>query len=664
MNQEIVVKPFTFKCAASILPPGSKSITNRAMLLAALLGGKTRLEGALFSRDTEIMADCLTKLRYVVNLDKYEKTIEIESLMGQIPNSVAELNVGNAGTAARFITALVALKKGGKYKFDGDEAMRARPMAGLINALKSQGAQFEFLGAENSFPFVVRTCGLKGGEVSIDASASSQMLSALLMVSAFADSPMSVVLDGGTVSKPFVKMTIEVMAQFGIDMARDGRKYEISSPARRNTERVYKIEPDATAASYFEILPAVVGGACEIENFADCKLQGDSRFGSVLVQTGLVKSEIVGGNLIVEAAERADFPKLVELDFNDISDTFLTLAAVAPILPFTLKITGIEHTRAQETDRVAACATELRKFCEKVEETRDSITVVPYPPEKLAEIAKNPIAVKTYSDHRIAMSFAILASRDVRGDGKPWIIIQDPNCVSKTWAEFFEVLYTARSDSAGLRIVAVDGGAAVGKSSVSKECARILDYMHVDTGSHYRTVAYALMNAGIPATDPSAIAKTLADVKIGTQLCGNSARITLDGNLVDDKLIRSESVNSSVAKYAAVVEVRDFLKNYQRSMADYARSQGFAGMIMEGRDIGSVIFPDANLRIFLDADEQTRAMRRAKEGITDSVGLRDAMDKARKTAPLVCPEGAVRIDTSHMTKEGVVLATLSLILES
>ena len=281
MNQEIVVKPFTFKCAASILPPGSKSITNRAMLLAALIGGKTRLEGALFSRDTEIMADCLTKLGYVVNLDKYEKTIEIESLMGQIPNSVAELNVGNAGTAARFISALVALKKGGKYKFDGDEAMRARPMAGLINALKSQGAQFEFLGAENSFPFVVRTCGLKGGEVSIDASASSQMLSALLMVSAFADSPMSVVLDGGTVSKPFVKMTIEVMAQFGIDMARDGRKYEISSPARRNTERVYKIEPDATAASYFEILPAVVGGACEIENFADCKLQGDSRFGSV-----------------------------------------------------------------------------------------------------------------------------------------------------------------------------------------------------------------------------------------------------------------------------------------------------------------------------------------------------------------------------------------------
>ena len=169
-------------------------------------------------------------------------------------------------------------------------------------------------------------------------------------------------------------------------------------------------------------------------------------------------------------------------------------------------------------------------------------------------------------------------------------------------------LYTARSDSAGLRIVAVDGGAAVGKSSVSKECARILDYMHVDTGSHYRTVAYALMNAGIPATDPSAIAKTLADVKIGTQLCGNSARITLDGNLVDDKLIRSESVNSSVAKYAAVVEVRDFLKNYQRSMADYARSQGFAGMIMEGRDIGSVIFPDANLRIFLDADEQTLSL--------------------------------------------------------
>lgn len=664
MSTQIAVKPFHFKCASSVLPPGSKSLTNRAMILAALSGGKTLLEGALFSRDTEIMADCLSKLGYVVNLNRFEKTIEIESPMGAAPNSSAELHVGNAGTAARFVTALAALRKGGSYKFDCDDAMRSRPMAGLVEALKSQGAKFEFLGEKNALPFIMHTCGLKGGRVEIDAKASSQMLSALLMVGAFADSPMEVSLKGSTVSKPFVDMTVGIMAQFGVETVFEGGVYKFLRPRSACGERIYKIEPDATAASYFAVLPAVVGGACEISGFAECKLQGDSAFCRLLSDAGLVKTETVGGNLIVEDAEQTVFPESMEFDFNDISDTFLTLAAVSPLLPFRLTIKGIAHTRAQETDRVAACANELRKFCESVVETDDSISVTPYPPERLAEIAQNPITVKTYADHRMAMSFSILASRDVRGDGKPWVIIEDPGCVSKTWGEFFEVLYTARSDSEGLRVVAVDGGAAVGKSSVSKECSRILGYMHVDTGSHYRTVAYALMSDGIDTSDADAVAERLKSVKIGTVLCGNSARITLDGNLVEDSLIRTESVNASVAKYAAMPEVRNFLKNYQRSMADYARSRGLSGMIMEGRDIGTVIFPDANVRIFLDADEQTRAARRAKEGISDSVGLRDAIDKSRKTAPLRCPESAVRIDTSHMTKEEVVKLTLSYILES
>ena len=342
----------------------------------------------------------------------------------------------------------------------------------------------------------------------------------------------------------------------------------------------------------------------------------------------------------------------------------MTLAAISPLLPFKLSIRGIGHTRAQETDRVAACAAQLRKFCAKVDETEDSISITPHPPERLAEIAQTTTLVNTYADHRIAMSFSILASRDVRGDGRPWIAIEDPGCVSKTWAEFFEVLYTARSDSGALRVVAVDGGAAVGKSSVSKECARILGYMHVDTGAHYRTVAYALLGEGISPGDPALVAERLKSVKLGTVLCGNSARATLDGKLVDDALIRTERVNSEVAKFAAIAEVREFLKSYQRSMADFARSHGFAGLIMEGRDIGSVIFPDADVRIFLDADEQTRAARRAREGIADSIGLRDAMDRSRKTAPLRCPESAERIDTSNMTKEEVVRLTLSLILES
>lgn len=188
--------------------------------------------------------------------------------------------------------------------------------------------------------------------------------------------------------------------------------------------------------------------------------------------------------------------------------------------------------------------------------------------------------------------------------------------------------------------------------------------MHIDTGAHYRTVAYGLLENSISPSDGEAVKSHLKKLKIGTVLDGNSAKITLNGVLVPDSEIRTERINANVAQFAAMQDVRSFLKNYQRSMSDFARENGFSGMIMEGRDIGSVIFPDANVRIFLDADEETRAKRRANEGIRDSISRRDELDKTRKTAPLLCPDGAELIDTSKMTKEQVVAKTLSLILES
>lgn len=665
MNSEISVKPFV-KCRASITPPGSKSITNRAMMLSALAGGRTLLKDVLFSRDTNIMADCLQKLGYMLKLDRNENTIEIDSAYGSIPNSEAEINVGNAGTAARFVTALVALRKKGKFKLTSDKAMHARPIKGLIDALKSQGATFEFLGEENHLPFIIRTNGLNGGDILIDAGESSQMLSGLLMASVGAESPMNVKLSSGTVSKPFVNMTIEMMKQFGFSCEVDGTNYKVDLRAKRRADspRIYSIEPDATAASYFVALPIVVGGVSEIVNFGSCKLQGDSAFVEVLESIGLIKTQHCGNNLLVYASENTVFPETVEVDFNDISDTFLTLASISMLLPFKLKIKGIAHTRAQETDRVGAVACQLRKFCASVEETEDSISITPYTREELVKKLPSETLVNTYDDHRIAMSFAIAGCADIRGDGKPWIKIENPECVSKTWVDFFEVLYTARKDSKKFRVIAVDGGAAVGKSSVSRECSRVLDYMHVDTGAHYRTIAYGLLEQGVDASDKNAIIQALKNLKIGTALEGNSAKITLNGNLVPDSEIRNERINLKVAEFAAVAEVRDFLKNYQRSMADFGKENHFNGMIMEGRDIGSVIFPDADVRIFLDADEETRAKRRAKEGISDSIKKRDELDKNRKTAPLKQPEGADLIDTSHLTKEQVVQKTLSLILES
>lgn len=664
MKSEIIIKPFR-ACAASATPPGSKSITNRAMMLAALAGGDTLLEGALFSRDTLIMADCLAKLGYIVKPDKLAGTIEIDAGLGGIPNSEAEIDVGNAGTAARFITALISLRNGGNYLLDSDNAMYARPIKGLIDALKSQGAAFEFLGKQNRFPFRIRTCGLRGGTVEIDAGESSQMLSGLLMASVCAQSPMELRLSGGTVSKPFVKMTIEMMREFGFSCETDGNVYKSAlKKGVVQSPRVYRVEPDATAASYLATLPIAVGGVSEIRNFGACKLQGDAAYIDVLKSMGLVETRTVGDNLLVFAKDGGAYPELVEVDFNDISDTFLSLAAVSMLLPFKLRITGIAHTRRQETDRVAAVARELRKFCASVEESEGGLFIAPYPRAELAEKIKGVVSVETYDDHRIAMSFSIAGCADIRGDGSPWIKIENPECTSKTWSEFFEVLYTAREDSRKFRIVSVDGGAAVGKSSVSREASNILGYMHVDTGAHYRTVAYGLLEAGADSADLAGVLANLAKLEIGTKLDGMSAKITLGGGVVPDSEIRNERINSKVAEFAAIPQVRDFLKNYQRSMADFARNSGFGGMIMEGRDIGSVIFPDADARIFLDADEQTRAARRAKEGITDSVKKRDDLDKSRKTAPLVCPNGATLIDTSKMSKSEVVEKTLSVILES
>jgi cytidylate kinase len=208
--------------------------------------------------------------------------------------------------------------------------------------------------------------------------------------------------------------------------------------------------------------------------------------------------------------------------------------------------------------------------------------------------------------------------------------------------------------TSSFKIIAMDGGAAVGKSSTSKGLAEQLKLMHVDTGAHYRTLTYALLAAGADAVLPESIPKVLKTVDLSTQIQGRSACLAINNLVPSDTEIRSPEVNANVSKFAAIPEVRQKLFAYQRSLADLALQQGYAGLIMEGRDIGSVIFPDADHRFFLYADEATRTARRAKEGQTDSIAARDQMDKSRKTAPLVCPEGATKIDTAPYTLEEVI----------
>lgn len=413
------IQPFTHPVRGEVTLPGSKSITNRALLLAALSDGPVTLTNALFSRDTEIMAAALNQLGIEVKLDPAARTMRVTGHGGKIPAAAASLFVGNAGTVARFLTAFVCLRPGGSYNFDSDPAMYRRPIGPLLDALATQGARTE----ARNFPFTLETTGLAGGAVEIDASESSQLLSALLLVAPHARSPLTVKLKGATVSKPFVAMTERMLRQFA------------------ERPKTYAIEGDATAASYFLALPLVAGGTIALPGYSiDHSLQGDVRFAQVLAQAGVAVTETEepkGAEAwIVTGAPRRG----VKADFNAFSDTFLTLAALAPLLTGPTKITGIAHTRKQETDRVAGMACELRKLDQDVVEEEDSLTITPRP-------LKSGVEIETYHDHRFAMSFGILGCHNLHGDGRPWLSIKDPGCCAKTFPDFFELLASLRQKS-------------------------------------------------------------------------------------------------------------------------------------------------------------------------------------------------------------------------
>jgi len=412
------IRPFTKPANGEVTLPGSKSLTNRALLLAALCDGPVTLTGALFSEDTQIMAAALTKLGIAVQTDDKAKTIEVTGGGGKIPNQSAEIFVGLAGTAARFLTAFCAAAPGGIYTIDGVPQMRKRPMKGLFEALISQGAEIKYLGEPGGFPVEIHARGLRGGPVEIDASESSQMLSALLMVAPLAKTRLEISEVGG-VRRPFVAMTEKLIASF--------------SPAA--TQRRYAIEPDATAASYFSALPLVTGGRTTLPGFqgAGRGLQGDTAFFSVLASCG-AKVHVNSAPSSTEISWDATHGRHgVTENFSGFSDTFLTLAAIAPLLSSPTKITGIAHTRKQETDRVAGMARELIKLGQHVIETEDSLEIHPRP-------LKSGVEIETYHDHRFAMSFAILGCYDLTGTGIPWLSICNPACCAKTFPNFFDVL--------------------------------------------------------------------------------------------------------------------------------------------------------------------------------------------------------------------------------
>lgn len=435
MTDPLPIIPFTKAPVGEITLCGSKSITNRAILLAALSYDTIQIENALLSEDTLIMINALKTLGFGIYIDTVRSTITVQGTGGKIPKNMASIDVGNAGTVARFLTAILCLHSSGTYYLNGSAAMRKRPMRPLLNALESIGAATVIYHEDHGyFPFTLQTHGLCGGEAHLDASASSQMLSALLMIGPLALSTLSISFEEKVVSWPFVEMTLKMMKIFGqshLPELKDNKwVFTKSRPYTLATEN-YWVEPDATAASYFQALVLILGGQLRIPGlFLNNSLQGDLGFTKILQRTGL-EYEHSNNALIFKRSTSASLCGLVA-DFTDFSDTFLTFAAITPLLKSPSYIEGIGHTRFQETDRISAIVTELRKLKQRVIENSDSFTIVP---QRLRSTI-----IDTYNDHRMAMSFAILGSYDLTRTGFPWLSIRNPACVAKTFPNFFETL--------------------------------------------------------------------------------------------------------------------------------------------------------------------------------------------------------------------------------
>ena len=434
----VVVQPFQGPASGEAHVPGSKSISNRALILALLSEGSVCIGNLLNSQDTEVLREAFRELG--VGVREEDPAIHIEGCAGQVKERDTSIHVENAGTVARFLPAALSLLPCGKFRFEGSEAMMKRPMAGLLDSIRALGSRIECRGDEGFFPFDLHPAGWTPSELSVDAAGSSQILSGLLIAATRAPHPMKIRLSGETVSKPFVEMTVRMIRQFGGTIEYNDPYYEIEPGLTGPALMKYEVEPDASAASYFFGLPIAVGGSTSISSLPQKSLQGDLAFVEVLENIGLFvhRSET---SISVEGSPRHTS---WDINFNAFSDTFLTLAALSPLLPGPTHITGIAHTRHQETDRITAMATELRKLGQRVEETEDSLTIHP-DREKLISLSRTgPIAIETYDDHRVAMSFAILGSHDLHGDARGWIKILNPNCCRKTFPGFFEELARMR----------------------------------------------------------------------------------------------------------------------------------------------------------------------------------------------------------------------------
>jgi len=630
--------PQLISAAGTVRLPGSKSISNRVLLLAALAEGQTEVRDLLASDDTERMLDAL-KLLGVGVTSLGGENWSIKGCGGNFPVKQAELFLGNAGTAFRPLTAALALA-GGDYVLKGVARMHERPIGDLVDGLRQLGANVTYLGNDGYPPLHLKPATIQpGGVVKVRGDVSSQFLTGLLMALPLTGQAATVEVVGELISKPYIEITLAIMARFGVQVQReDWQRFTVPASSRYVSPGTIYVEGDASSASYFLALGAIGGGPVRVEGVGSDSIQGDVRFAEALAQMGAV---IETGPNWMEARAPKNGLLAVDLDCNHIPDAAMTLATAALFAKGTTTLRNIASWRVKETDRIAAMATELRKLGAVVEEGEDFIRVTP---AKL-----HPAAIDTYDDHRMAMCFSLAAF------GAP-LRINDPKCVAKTFPDYFERFAKATHAAP---VIAIDGPSASGKGTVAARVAATLGYGYLDSGALYRLTALAAQRAGINWADEAGVAAIASALDVEF----SESEIRLTGLVVGDA-IRTEEISAGASKVAALPAVRDALLFRQRAF------NMTPGLVGDGRDMGSVVFPQARLKVFLTASAEARAERRYKQliekgfsanlaDLLQDLRQRDERDSQRSVAPLRQEDDAKLLDTTALTIEQAVNQVLA-----
>ncbi len=631
--------------------PGSKSISNRVLLLSALCQGTTTLHDVLESDDTRVM---LTALRTLgCSITQTGNSVTIEGLGSQPTHTQVKLFMGNAGTAIRPLTAALALM-GGSYELSGVPRMHERPIGDLVDALRQLGCQIDYTGKDGYPPLHIGQPQLKlDAPIQVRGDVSSQFLTALLMALPLV-AKQDIVIDvvGELISRPYIEITLNLLARFGIRIQRDGwQRFTVPANSQYQSPGTLFVEADASSASYFIALGAIATGATasktiKILGLGADSIQGDIRFIEAAQAMG---AKVVSGANWLEVSQGSWPLKAIDLDCNHIPDAAMTLAVMALYAKGTTSLRNIASWRVKETDRIAAMACELRKLGATVVEGADFIQVTP--PATASDW--KAATIHTYDDHRVAMCFALAAFNPA---GLP-VRIEDPKCVAKTFPDYFEALFSlVQTEPQHIPVLCVDGPTASGKGTLAAQLASQLGYHLLDSGALYRITALAASQAGLmlDISGEAAIANLAANLEIEFK----DDQILLSGVDVTAQ-IRLEATGMLASQISALPKVREALVALQHSF------QRVPGLVADGRDMGTVIFPDATLKVFLTASAEQRAQRRYKQLISkgnaatlDSLRAdleaRDARDMSRSASPLKPAQDAKLLDNSDLSVDASV----------